>query len=59
VELEHLCINQSLKDDFQDVRTLGRVLQHPVVQAVIGVVGLTHLLRTSSFRKLQSVALIE
>jgi len=58
-ELEHLRINQNLENVFEDVTAFGRVPQHPVVQAVIGVVGFAYLFRTSSFRKLQSVALVK
>jgi len=49
VELEHLRINQSLENVFEDITALDRVPQHPVVQAVIGVVNLAHLLRTLAF----------
>jgi len=48
-----------LEDVFEDVTAFGRVPQHLVVQAVIRVIGLAHLLRTSNFRKLQFVAIIE
>jgi len=41
---------------FEDITTLGRVPQHLMVQAIIEV---ANLLRMSSFRKLQSVALVE
>ena len=51
-ELEHVRINQSLKDIFEDVTTLERVPQHPIIQAIVGIVGLTDLLRTSALRKL-------
>ena len=46
-ELKHLCIIQSLEDIFEDVTTLERVPQHPMIQAVVGIVGLADLLRTS------------
>ena len=59
MELKHLYINQSLEDVFKDVTTLERVPQHPMIQAVVGIVGVADFLRTSSFRKLQSVTLIE
>jgi len=59
VKIEHLRINESLENVFEDVTTLGRVPQHPVAQVIIGVVGLTNLLRTSSFRKLKSVGFVE
>ena len=52
-------INQSLENVLEDVTTFGRVSQHLVVQAVIRVVGLTHLLKMSSLRKLQSIVLVE
>jgi len=48
-----------LEDIFEDVETLGRVPQHLVVQEEIGIVSLAHLFRTSSFKKVQSVALVE
>ena len=48
-----------MENVFEDVIAFGRVPQHPLVQAVIGVVGLAYLLRTSSFKKLQSFALVE
>jgi len=41
-----------LKDIFEDVTALERVPQHPMIQAVVGIVGLADLLRTSNFRKL-------
>jgi len=59
VEFKHLCINQNLKDVFENVTALERVPQHPMIQAVVGIVGLADFFRTSSFRKLQSVALVE
>ena len=49
MKLEHLRINQILENVFEDVTALGRVLQHPVVQVIIRVVGLAYLLKTSSF----------
>ena len=59
MELEHVGINLSLKDIFEDVTALKRVLQHPMIQAVAEIVGLADLLRMSNFGKLQSVALVE
>jgi len=59
VKLEHLRINQSLENVFKDVTALGRVPQYPMVQAIIGVVGLANLIRTSNFRKFQFVTLVE
>jgi len=59
VKLEHLRINQNLENVFEDITALGRVPQYSMVQAIIGVVGLANLLRTSIFRKLQFVALVE
>ena len=52
MELEHFCVNQSLKNIFEDITALDGVPQHPMIQAVVGIVGLTDLLGTSSFRKL-------
>jgi len=48
-----------LKDVFEDVTALGKVPQHYVVQAVVGIVGLADLLGTPNLRKLQSVALVK
>ena len=50
--IKHLYNNQILENIFEDVTALGRMPQHPIVQAIIGVVGLAHLLRTSSFNLL-------
>ena len=58
-ELEHFLINQSLKNIFKDITALNGVSQHRMIQAVVGIVGLADLLGTSSFRELQSVALVE
>jgi len=48
-----------LKNIFEDITTLDGVPQHPMIQAVVGIVGHADFLRTSRFRKLQSVALVE
>ena len=47
------------KDVFEDITTLGGVSQHPMIQAVVGIISFTDFLRTSSFGKLQSVALVK
>jgi len=59
VELKHLYSNQILEDVFEDVIALERVPQHPMIQAVVGIVSLADFLRASTFRKLQPIALIE